>query len=97
MNISEQELRERYQALSTDELVAIATGGELTELARRLLKEELGTRKVTSDHVEHARSAHAAIEADREEIKSAYRRRFKRYLFLLVLAAIYLIYKTLFS
>jgi uncharacterized RDD family membrane protein YckC len=44
MEISEAELRERYQSLSTDELINLRSKNTLTELASRILDNELDRR-----------------------------------------------------
>jgi uncharacterized RDD family membrane protein YckC len=44
MEISEAELRERYQSLSTDELIDLRSKNTLTELASRILDNELDRR-----------------------------------------------------
>jgi len=92
MHVSETELRERYRALSTDELLAIAQEDSLTEVAGRLLREELSSRELSQEDLSHAEYAHAVIEADRELVRQDIRRRIRRMIIVLVLVAMLGIY-----
>ena len=49
MDINEKDLRERYEALDTDELIELCGNTELTELAKSVLKNVLGERGVDWD------------------------------------------------
>ncbi len=74
MDDRSQELREYYDSLSTDELLAIRVGSiELTETANRLLDAELARRKVTSEDHGYARDAQAIIAADLNQRKEMVR------------------------
>ena len=59
-------LREHYQSLSTDELLDISVSGGLTDVAKRLLDEELATRGASAGDYAAAKAARATIDADRE-------------------------------
>lgn len=70
MDISYQDLKNRYAALSTDELLEIYVSSDLTETATELICMELNGRDV---HLNQLRSAtrsaevHAALRADMQE------------------------------
>lgn len=54
MKISAQDLKNRYSSLYTDELLQIERDGNLTELAKSVLKEELRKRGITDDSIRKA-------------------------------------------
>lgn len=48
MNLSQYELRERYKSLDTKNLIAVYLSGGLTDLAEKLIVEELKRRNINS-------------------------------------------------
>jgi len=97
MQVSNRELRERYQAASTDELLQIKISSELTDAARSLLEDELSRRDVTPDDYENARNVEAVIKADRGSLKRHMIRRIRRFVIFLVLLVLIALMAILFG
>ena len=97
MQVSNRELRERYQAASTDELLQIKISSELTDAARSLLEDELSRRDVTPDDYENARNVEAVIKADRGSLKRHMIRRIRRLVIFLVLLVLIALMAILFG
>ena len=72
MQVSNRELRERYQAASTDELLQIKISSELTDAARSLLEDELSRRDVIPDDYENARNDILSLERGELPMPSRY-------------------------
>lgn len=49
MKITEQDLRERYESLETDQLIELQTRGGLTDTATRVLEQVLAERSVSTE------------------------------------------------
>jgi hypothetical protein len=52
MEVTERELRERYQALDTDSLIGLLRDGGLTDMATGLLKQVLAARGISGSQLE---------------------------------------------
>ena len=78
MNISIEELRERYAALHTDELLNIKVSSDLTEQAKTLLDAELNARNIDANDYKEAKEINAYLEKERDEVKNNMKRRLKR-------------------
>jgi len=92
MDIDYQELRERYQNLSTDELLQIKISSDLTEIAMSLLEEELSKRDVTPDDIEYAEKTEVVLAACRDSAKEEVFSRIRRVVIVFVLFALMAIY-----
>jgi hypothetical protein len=92
MEIGHQELRERYQNLSTDELLQIKISSDLNDLAMSLLEEELSKRDVTPDDIEYAEKTEVFLAAYRESTGKVIYSRIRRDVIVLVLLALMAIY-----
>jgi len=68
MNPSHDELVERYEGLSTDELLFIYKEGELTELAKPIFLRELNKRRINVDSIDFEKIK-TPLEIDRKERK----------------------------
>lgn len=82
MNISAEELRERYAGLNTDELLNIKVSSDLQEEAKKLLDAELNIRKVDETDYKEAKEIHEYLENEREEVKRNIQHRLRRLLIL---------------
>ena len=78
MNVSVEELRERYSALETDELLNIKVSSDLSEQAITLLDAELNSCNVNTDDYKEAKEINAYLEKERDEVKNNMKRRIKR-------------------
>jgi uncharacterized RDD family membrane protein YckC len=59
MNVTEQDLRERYETLNTEQLIELQAHGGLTEMAARVLEQVLAERSVS---VEERVAVASAVE-----------------------------------
>lgn len=96
MEINHQELKDRYEDLSTDELLHIKITSELTEIATLLLDDELKKRNVGNEDYKIATRDANYIQAGRDDQKSSLKRRFHLgliYLFMLLVVGSYYYFK----
>ena len=91
MNVSVEELRERYSALETDELLNIKVSSDLSEQAITLLDAELNSRNVNTDDYKEAKEINAYLEKERDEVKNNMKRRIKRLLIIWGIVIIWVI------
>ncbi len=97
MNVSIEELRERYADLDIDELLNIKVSSDLTEEAKTILDAELNARNVDVTDYKEAVEINAYLEKERDEVKNNMTRRLKRLFifwgFGIVWAILYLLVK----
>ncbi len=68
MEATRESLKERYQVMDTDELIRILDEGNLNELAKGVMQEELKNRELSSsDNIEQAREHAYAPEPFKED------------------------------
>jgi hypothetical protein len=92
MEINHQELKDKYEELSTDQLLQIKVTSELTEIATLLLDDELKKRNIGNEDYKIATHDANYIQAGRNDQKRSLKRRFQFgliYLFMLLVVGIY--------
>ncbi len=95
MEIKHQELKDKYEELSTDQLLQIKVTSEITEIATLLLDDELKKRNVSVEDCNIATRDASYIQAGRDDQKRSLKRRFQFgliYLFMLLFVGIYYSY-----
>ena len=97
MEANIEELPERYQSLSTDELLQIRIGSELIDEAKLILEEELSKRDINPDDYEHAIKAEFAHKIDIDSSKRRLSRGILKFVIFLILVAILGIYVEFFA
>jgi predicted HTH domain antitoxin len=95
MEINHQELKEKYEELSTDQLLHIKVTSELTDMAQMLLDDELKKRDVSVEDYNIAVRDANIIQADRDSQKKNIKRKIQFhfiYLFIILVVGLYYSY-----
>ena len=76
MQVSLEQLEERYSQLSDDELMSIYISADLSDSVRQLLKAELELRKLTAEDLEDTVKVEQLLARERESARASISKKF---------------------